>query len=56
MKKKGSEMPQSMKLAAHEKNKMDLILLRIKNKFYEKENVLEEVVKEIIKKEIDQLQ
>jgi hypothetical protein len=35
-----------------EKEKLDLIKLRIKNKYYNKENVLERVVDEIVKREI----
>ena len=35
-----------------EKDKLDLIKLRIKNKFYNKEDILEQVASEIVKHEI----
>ena len=36
-----------------EKEKLELIYLRIRNKFYEREEVLEKVVREIMNKEIN---
>jgi hypothetical protein len=35
-----------------QKNKYELVALRIKNKYYEKSDVLEKVINEIVKKEI----
>ena len=35
-----------------QKNKYELVALRIQNKYYEKSDVLEKVINEIVKKEI----
>ncbi|NOX88234.1 MAG: hypothetical protein GXO77_04345 [Calditrichaeota bacterium] len=35
-----------------EKEKLELIYLRIRNKFYEREEILEKVIKEIISREM----
>ncbi len=35
-----------------EKEKLELIYLRIRNKYYEREEILEKVVREIIKQEM----
>jgi len=38
--------------ATFQKNKFELVALRIKNKYYEKSDVLEKVINEIVKTEI----
>jgi hypothetical protein len=35
-----------------EKDKLDLIKMRIKNKYYNKEDIMEQVASEIVKREI----
>ena len=37
---------------AFEKEKLDLVKLRIRNKFYDRSDVLEEVINSILKKDI----
>jgi len=37
---------------AFEKEKLDLVKLRIRNKFYDRSDVLEEVITSILKKEV----
>lgn len=40
------------KMKMLEKEKLELIYLRIRNKYYEREEILEKVVQEIIKQEM----
>ena len=43
------------KVNSLEEKKFELILMRIKNNYYGKDNVIEKVVEEIVNKEIDDL-
>jgi len=43
------------KVNSLEEKKFELILMRIKNNYYRKDNVIEKVVEEIVNKEIDDL-
>jgi hypothetical protein len=42
----------SQTTSTFQKNKYELVALRIKNKYYEKSDVLEKVINEIVKTEI----
>jgi len=52
MDKKDKNMASGENTNDIEKRKIELIRLRIKNRYYEKEDVLEKVVEEIIQKNI----
>ncbi len=52
MDKKDKNMASGESTNDLEKRKIELIRLRIKNRYYEKEDVLEKVVEEIIQKNI----
>ena len=47
-KKQGNNKPDN----TFEKNKFELVSLRIKNKYYNRSDVLEKVITEIVKKEL----
>jgi len=49
---KDKKLNDSTNHKALEKDKLELIKLRIKNNFYKNENVLERVVEEIVKREL----
>lgn len=51
-KKKAGEMSDKTQSDGIEKQKIELIKLRIKNKFYERDDVFEKVVRELIRKEL----
>jgi hypothetical protein len=49
---KAGEMVGKQEQAGIEKQKIDLIKLRIKNKFYDREDVYEKVILELLNKEL----
>jgi len=49
---KAGEMVGKQDQAGIEKQKIDLIKLRIKNKFYDREDVYEKVIHELLNKEL----
>ena len=51
-KNKAGEMTDKTQTDGIEKQKIELIKLRIKNKFYERDDVFDRVVSELIKKEL----
>jgi hypothetical protein len=50
--KKAGEMTNKTNSDGLEKQKIELIKLRIKNKFYDRDDVYEKVISELIKKEL----
>ena len=50
---KSQRKSHSMNKKSIEEEKLDLVKLRLRNKFYEKSNVLDKVVREILKNEIN---